>query len=91
MQTQNQPVNQVTAKSDNIASTLFLEDHLKGILSKTSNTHFKPWKMKEAPRNPHSPFGDFPKEFLHVNKIDLNKHTPVYEDSQAVNNNSEKL
>jgi hypothetical protein len=36
---------------------------LKGIISKSSNVSYKPWKNKFAPKNPHSPFGDFPKDF----------------------------
>lgn len=51
-------------KKDNIACTLIVEDQLKFMLNKTQNKNFKPWKNKFAPRNPHSPFGDFPQEFL---------------------------
>jgi hypothetical protein len=34
------------------------------MLSKNENKNYKPWKNKFAPKNPHSPFGDFPKEYL---------------------------
>lgn len=88
-------VNQNTAnatgsfpKTDNIASTLILEDHLKGILSKTANQNYKPWKSDNVPRNPHSPFGDFPQEFLTIQKIENKKHSPIHEDSQACNSDS---
>jgi len=51
-------------KVDNIASGLIVEDALKNMLLKTKNINFKPWKNPYAPRNPHSAFGDFPKEYL---------------------------
>jgi len=34
------------------------------MLLKTKNINFKPWKNDYAPRNPHSAFGDFPKDYL---------------------------
>jgi len=49
-----------------MASRLIVEDHLRGMLSKSQNVNYKPWNNKWAPKNPHSPFGDFPKE--HMNK-----------------------
>jgi hypothetical protein len=51
-------------KVDNIASGLIVEDALKNMLLKTKNINFKPWKNPYAPRNPHSAFGDFPKDYL---------------------------
>jgi hypothetical protein len=51
-------------KVDNIASGLIVEDCLKGMLLKTKNINYKPWKNNYAPKNPHSPFGDFPKSYL---------------------------
>jgi hypothetical protein len=53
-----------TMKKDNVASSLIVEDHLKNILAKTQNKNYKPWKNNYAPKNPHSPFGDFPREYL---------------------------
>jgi hypothetical protein len=53
------------SKKDNIASKLIIEDHLRAMLAKTQNETYKPWKNKFAPKNPHSPFGDFPKS--HIN------------------------
>jgi len=52
-------------KKDNIASKMIIEDHLRAMLAKSQNEVYKPWKNKFAPKNPHSPFGDFPKS--HVN------------------------
>jgi len=51
-------------RRENIASTLILQDHLKSMLAKNQNTNYKPWNNKYAPKNPHSPFGDFPKTHL---------------------------
>ena len=41
-----------------------VEDTLKNMLLKPKNIDFKPWRNHWAPRNPHSAFGDFPKEYL---------------------------
>ena len=57
-------------RKDNIASTLILQDHLKGMLLKSQNTNYKPWRNSYAPKNPHSPFGDFPKS--HLSKVSVN-------------------
>ena len=70
-------------KKDNIATTLVLEDHLKNMLSKTANLDFQPWKSPYAPKNPHSAFGDFPKEYLNFKKVSSLKLEPIHEDSQA--------
>jgi len=53
-------------KKENIASTLIVEDHLKSMLAKTANQVYKPWKTPQAPKNPHSPFGDFPSEYMKI-------------------------
>ena len=55
-------------KVDNIATGLVVEDTLKGMLLKTKNIHYKPWRNKWAPKNPHSCFGDFPKSYLKKQK-----------------------
>jgi len=34
------------------------------MLSKNANYCYKPWANKYAPKNPHSCFGDFPKEYM---------------------------
>jgi hypothetical protein len=70
-------------KKDNIATTLVLEDHLKNMLSKTANLDYQPWKSPFAPKNPHSPFGDFPKEYMNIKKVASLKLEPIQEDSQA--------
>lgn len=39
------------------------------MLLKPKNIDFKPWRNKYAPKNPHSAFGDFPKEYLPKKKV----------------------
>jgi hypothetical protein len=48
----------------NFASSMVVEDHLKKCLAKTSNKPFKVTDNKLLPRAQHSPFGDFPKEYM---------------------------
>jgi hypothetical protein len=69
-------------KVDNIASGIIVEDALKGMLLKTKNINFKPWKNDYAPRNPHSAFGDFPKEYLPKKKAPRRKRVN-FEQSQS--------
>ena len=74
----------MTTRKENIASCLIIEDHLKSMLSKTSNTNYKPWGNKFAPKYPHTCFGNFSKEFVvGVKKPILPKKTPDYEESNA--------
>lgn len=58
-------------RKEKIAANIIQEDHVRGLLSKTQNLNYKPWKGKFCPKNSHSPFGDFPKSFL--NKRTENK------------------
>ncbi len=67
-------------KVDNIASGLIVEDYLKSMLLKTKNINYKPWKNNQAPRNPHSPFGDFPKSYIPKKKR-YKRKTVVHEES----------
>ena len=46
------------------ASTMIVEDHLKKLLSCTSNHPFHVTDNKLLPRSQQSPFGDFPPEYL---------------------------
>jgi len=69
-------------RKENMASRLIVEDHLRGMLSKSQNVNYKPWNNKWAPKNPHSPFGDFPKEY--INKTTKGtKLDQVHENSHA--------
>ena len=56
------------------------EDQLKGILSRQNNESYKPWKNNYAPKNPHSPFGDFPKEqrIKKEEKLKDVQHEPIH-------------
>jgi len=69
-------------RTQNIASRLITEDHLRLILGKTENKHYKPWANKYTPKNAHSAFGDFPKSHL-VNKTVTPKQAPVHEITHA--------
>jgi len=69
-------------KRENIASKLIVEDHLRSMLAKSANTNYKPWKNNYAPKNPQSPFGDFPTS--HLTKVTkATKIDQVHENSQA--------
>jgi hypothetical protein len=66
------------------ASTMIVEDHLKKCLTKTSN---KPWKItdnKLLPRAQHSPFGDFPKEYLGGKKNPVTALEPLDKHEQSI-------
>jgi hypothetical protein len=59
------------------ASTMIVEDHLKKCLAKTSNKPFKVSDNKLLPKAQHSPFGDFPKEFLPGKKTVVTDIAPI--------------
>lgn len=52
------------------ASCYAAEDQLKNIIGRSNNESYKPWKNKYAPKNPHSPFGDFPPDYLPKQKVE---------------------
>lgn len=70
-------------RKENIASQCIIEDHLKNMLAKSENKNYKPWKNKFAPKNPHTPFGDYPKEYIPKEKVPVKNLMPIHEDSQA--------
>jgi len=43
---------------------MMIEDHLKKCLAKTTNKPFKTSDNKLLPKSQHSPFGDFPSEYM---------------------------
>ena len=51
------------------ASTMIVEDHLKKLLTSTTNKPFKASDNKLLPKMKHSPFGDFPAEYLTTKKL----------------------
>jgi len=65
-----------------MAAKLIIEDHMKAMVAKSQNVNYKPWKNAYAPKNPHSPFGDFPKEFK-LNPAKKEDRKPEHEISQA--------
>lgn len=48
----------------NPSSQLLFEDALYNLLMHEKGLSYKTLKTKYAPRNKHSPFGDFPKEYM---------------------------
>jgi len=60
---QNSPVA-MTLRKENPTTHYHESDRLKNILGHSENENYKPWKDKMAPKNPHSPFGDFPKDYI---------------------------
>jgi len=52
------------------------------MLAKSQNTNYKPWNNKWAPKNPHSPFGDFPKTHINKNTKPV-KYDQVHDSSHA--------
>jgi len=71
-----------SARTQNVASKLITEDYLRLMLAKNENVHYKPWKNIYSPRNPHSAFGDFPKNYLSKSVMSP-KMAPVHETSHA--------
>ncbi len=69
--------------NEKIAPKLIIEDHLKFILKKSLNENYKPWKTPIAPRNPHSSFGNFPKDLMTVKKIPLERKLIDFENTSA--------
>lgn len=55
--------HQITYKS-NPSAQLLVEESLKIIVNKSRGLGYKVSRCKNAPRNKHSPFGDFPSDYL---------------------------
>jgi Parkin co-regulated protein len=79
---QNQTMGS-TLKKETVAANIISDSHTKGMLAKTSNINYKPYKSAFCPRNPHSPFGDFPSTHLKMEKYPKPVPKPVFEDSIA--------
>ncbi len=67
----------------NFASSMIVEDHLKKILTMTQGKAWKFTDNKLLPKSQHSPFGDFPPEYMKS----LNKETvqpvPLIDEAEA--------
>jgi len=59
-----QTVGSMAMPKISFASTMIVEDHLKKMLSANSNKPFKAADNKLLPKMKHSPFGDFPADFM---------------------------
>ena len=66
------------------ASTMIVEDHLKKLLASTSNQPFKVSGNKLLPRSQHSPFGDFPKEYLPEKRQAVMEMEPIDKHQQSI-------
>ena len=66
-------------KRENVAQQAILEDHLKNILAKSENKNYKPWKNKYAPKNSHTPFGNYAKEYMPDTKLASKQVMPDHE------------
>lgn len=50
----------------------------------TSGTQWKPYHNKNLPRNPHSAFGDFPKNFMHSKARGVTALSPLYQYEKSI-------
>jgi hypothetical protein len=66
------------------ASTMIVEDHLKKLLASTTNKPFKVADNKLLPKSQHSPFGDFPKEFINTKKQVVTDVEPINMHEQSI-------
>jgi hypothetical protein len=66
------------------ASTMIVEDHLKKCLAKTTNKPFKVSDNKLLPRAQHSPFGDFPKDFMPKKGATVTDIEPIQKHEQSI-------
>lgn len=61
----------------NYASSMIVEDHLKKLLTMTRGKAWKFTDNKMLPRSQHSPFGDFPPEYMKTVKKDSVEPVPL--------------
>lgn len=66
---QGAPIGGLNMPKISYASTMIVEDHLKKMLTAPTNKPFKPSDNKLLPKMKHSPFGDFPPEYLTTKKL----------------------
>ena len=66
------------------ASTMIVEDHLKKCLARTTNKPFKVSDNKLLPRAQHSPFGDFPKDFMPKKGTTVTDIEPIQKHEQSI-------
>jgi len=68
----------------NFASTMVVEDHLKKCLAKTSGKPFKASNNKLLPKAQHSPFGDFPGDYMPKKKMGVTDMGPTVAMEQSI-------
>jgi len=74
----------------NAMAEVLAHDHLKAMLNKNANKGvYRPYASKLVPRPNHSPFGDFPKEFLKKKPKEEDFSIDIYEKSQAASATNE--
>jgi hypothetical protein len=73
----------------NAMADIIAEDHMRGMLNKATNSGvYQPYVSQLVPRANHSPFGDFPKEFIKKQSKAEDFSIDVYEKSQAASASS---
>ena len=73
----------------NAVADIIAHDHLMAMMNKTSNKGvYRPFVGKLIPRANHSPFGDFPREFLMKQTKEEDFSIDVFEKSQAASASS---
>lgn len=69
----------------NYASSMIVEDHLKKILTMTRGKAWKFTDNKMLPRSQHSPFGDFPADYMkNINKETVQPVPKIDEAEQSI-------
>jgi hypothetical protein len=71
-------------QKSNHANQMMIEDHLKKCLAKTSNKPFKVSNNKLLPKSQHSPFGDFPPEYMPSKKNPVTEMESTLKHEQSI-------
>lgn len=79
----------------NPSNQLLFEDQLKRCLNKYGGGGLKFTKSKHAPRDKHSPFGDFPSEYMpqkteNFNLVNIDSHQVAHDAIESNNYNNSK-
>jgi len=77
----------------NPSNQLLFEDQLKRCLNKYGGAGVKFTKSKHAPRNKHSPFGDFPPEYMpqkteNFDLVNIDSHQVAHDGIDKISNKS---
>lgn len=77
-------IGQMGMPKINFASSMIVEDHLKKALTKTDTKTWKFTQNKLLPRSQHSPFGDFPKDYMPRKKNPVEDVKPIATMEQSI-------